>query len=110
MKYMLQVDRLRRRGVRGGRGSDGGGVHGSWEKSLADAGVRVDSGYLDDYSWPRRCRWTPTASSIITNGPFPRRGNTSAAGHIIDVPDLDAALAWAARTPGARYGRIEVRP
>ncbi|HEY5362355.1 MAG TPA: YciI family protein [Streptosporangiaceae bacterium] len=29
---------------------------------------------------------------------------------IIDVPDLDAALDWAARCPGAKYGRVEVRP
>jgi len=25
------------------------------------------------------------------------------------VPDLDAALSWAARCPGAAYGAIEVR-
>jgi len=29
---------------------------------------------------------------------------------IVDVPDLDAALDWAARCPGAKYGRVEVRP
>jgi hypothetical protein len=29
---------------------------------------------------------------------------------VIDVPDLDAALSWAARCPGARRGTIEVRP
>ncbi|MBV8538567.1 MAG: YciI family protein, partial [Alphaproteobacteria bacterium] len=26
------------------------------------------------------------------------------------VPDLDAALAWAARCPGAGHGIMEVRP
>ncbi len=30
--------------------------------------------------------------------------------YIIDVPDLDAALSWAARAPAARYGVVEVRP
>jgi hypothetical protein len=30
--------------------------------------------------------------------------------YIIEVPDLDAALEWAARTPAARYGVVEVRP
>jgi hypothetical protein len=29
---------------------------------------------------------------------------------IVDVPDLDAALAWAERCPAAQYGVIEVRP
>jgi hypothetical protein len=30
--------------------------------------------------------------------------------HLIEVPDLDAALSWASRCPGARYGTVEVRP
>ena len=30
--------------------------------------------------------------------------------YLIDVPDLDTALAWAARCPGASHGGIEVRP
>jgi hypothetical protein len=29
---------------------------------------------------------------------------------MIDVPDLDAALSWAARCPGASQGVMEVRP
>jgi len=29
---------------------------------------------------------------------------------IIEVPDLDAALAWAERCPAAATGRVEVRP
>jgi hypothetical protein len=28
----------------------------------------------------------------------------------IDVPDLDAALSWAARCPSASHGAVEVRP
>jgi hypothetical protein len=30
--------------------------------------------------------------------------------YLIDVPDLDTALDWAARCPGAKYGSMEVRP
>jgi hypothetical protein len=29
---------------------------------------------------------------------------------VIDVPNLDAALEWAAKNPSAAYGTIEVRP
>jgi hypothetical protein len=29
---------------------------------------------------------------------------------MIDVPDLDAALSWAARCPSSSVGTIEVRP
>ena len=30
--------------------------------------------------------------------------------YLIDVPDLDTALSWAARCPGASHGAVEVRP
>ena len=30
--------------------------------------------------------------------------------YIIDVPDADTALSWAAKCPGASYGAMEVRP
>ena len=30
--------------------------------------------------------------------------------YLIDVPDLDTALDWAARMPIMRYGTVEVRP
>jgi len=30
--------------------------------------------------------------------------------YLIDVPDLDAALKWAARCPTAAHGHVEVRP
>ena len=30
--------------------------------------------------------------------------------YLIDVADLDAALSWAARCPGAGHGTVEVRP
>ena len=29
---------------------------------------------------------------------------------MIDAPDIDAAIAWAARCPGASTGTMEVRP
>ena len=30
--------------------------------------------------------------------------------YMIEAPDLDAALDWAARCPAASYGKVEVRP
>jgi hypothetical protein len=29
---------------------------------------------------------------------------------VIDVPDLDAALGWAAKAPSVAWGAVEVRP
>ena len=44
------------------------------------------------------------------DGPFAETKEQLGGYYMIDVPDLDAALAWAARCPGAQYGSIEVRP
>lgn len=44
------------------------------------------------------------------DGPFAETKEQLGGYYMIDVPDLDAALAWAARCPGAQHGSIEVRP
>src|SRR5438132_13083864 len=46
----------------------------------------------------------------VLNGPYAETREQLGGYYLIDVPDLDAALSWAARCPGAGYGTIEVRP
>jgi hypothetical protein len=46
----------------------------------------------------------------VLNGPYAETREQLAGFYMIDVPDLDAALSWAARCPGASRGTIEVRP
>jgi hypothetical protein len=46
----------------------------------------------------------------VTDGPFAETREQLGGYYLIDVPDLDAALAWAKRHPFTRYGAIEVRP
>ncbi len=46
----------------------------------------------------------------ITDGPFAETKEYFAGYFLIEVDDLDAALAWAARVPNATYGSVEVRP
>ncbi|HET6685602.1 MAG TPA: YciI family protein [Jiangellaceae bacterium] len=47
---------------------------------------------------------------VVTDGPFAETREVLGGYYLIDVPDLDAALDWAARCPGAKYGSMEVRP
>jgi hypothetical protein len=47
---------------------------------------------------------------VVTDGPFAETREVLGGYYTIDVPDLDAALEWAARCPGAKYGSVEVRP
>ena len=48
--------------------------------------------------------------ALITDGPFAESKESFFSYIIIDVPDLDAALAWAKRMPNVTYGSVEVRP
>lgn len=47
---------------------------------------------------------------VTTDGPFAETKEILGGYYLIDVPDLDEALAWAAKIPTAAHGSIEVRP
>lgn len=46
----------------------------------------------------------------VVDGPFADSKESLGGYCIIEVPDLDAALIWAARCPSAAAGSVEVRP
>jgi hypothetical protein len=47
---------------------------------------------------------------LITHGPFAETAEQLGGYYIIECPNLDAALDWAAKNPSAAGGSIEVRP
>jgi hypothetical protein len=48
--------------------------------------------------------------SQVLDGPYAESKEQFGGYYLIDVPDLDAAISWASRCPGASHGAIEVRP
>lgn len=46
----------------------------------------------------------------VQDGPFADAKEQLGGFYLIDVPDLDAALSWAAKCPCAQTGTVEVRP
>jgi hypothetical protein len=48
--------------------------------------------------------------TLQTDGPFAETKEVLGGFYLIDVPDLDAALEWAAKMPNINYGSVEVRP
>jgi len=46
----------------------------------------------------------------VVNGPYAEAKEQLGGYYLIEAADLDAAIAWAARCPGAATGTIEVRP
>ena len=48
--------------------------------------------------------------TVTTDGPFAETKEQLGGFYMVDCKNLDEAIAWAARIPGARFGSIEVRP
>ncbi|HEX6069896.1 MAG TPA: YciI family protein, partial [Longimicrobiaceae bacterium] len=46
----------------------------------------------------------------IQDGPYADTKEQIGGSFVIEVPDLDAALAWAEKCPAAQWGTIEIRP
>jgi hypothetical protein len=46
----------------------------------------------------------------VLDGPYIESKEQIGGFYVIDVPDLDAAISWAARCPAAGHGIVEVRP
>jgi hypothetical protein len=48
--------------------------------------------------------------TITTDGPFAETREQLGGYYLLDCKDLDEAISWAARIPGAQLGSVEVRP
>ncbi|MBW9053851.1 YciI family protein [Rhizobium mesosinicum] len=46
----------------------------------------------------------------VQDGPYPEGKESLGGFYVIDVPDLDTALAWATRVPVSEQGSVEIRP
>jgi hypothetical protein len=47
---------------------------------------------------------------LLTDGPFMETKEHLLGFYLLDVPDLDTALDWAAKMPIMKYGTVEIRP
>ena len=82
---------------------------GAYTKALIDAGVMRGGNALKP---------SLTASTVrvrdgqreVQDGPYADTKEHLGGYYLIEVPDLDEALAWAARNPAASTGAVEVRP
>jgi len=53
---------------------------------------------------------TTNGKTQVLDGPYVDSKEQLGGYYLIDAPDLDAALSWAARCPAAGHGVVEVRP
>jgi hypothetical protein len=85
------------------------GAYTAYTQALKDANVLRNANRLQLTSAATTVRVTEGQRRLV-DGPFAETKEQLAGYYLIDVPDLDAALKWAAQCPGAKYGSIEVRP
>src|SRR3954452_24615516 len=52
----------------------------------------------------------PGGDQEVTDGPFAETKEQLGGFYVLDVKDLDEAIEWAGKIPGAQRGSIEVRP
>ncbi|MEU6660053.1 YciI family protein [Streptomyces sp. NPDC046821] len=82
-----------------------------YDKEVKDAGIFVSGESLADLVTATTVRVGPAGERTVTDGPFAETREVLGGFYVIDVPDLDAALDWAARCPGSRgSGSVVVRP
>lgn len=81
----------------------------AYTEALVKAGVYKGSNRLRPVSSTTTVRVLDGKTQVL-DGPFIDTKEQLGGYFMIDVPDLDAALSWAARCPGASHGVVEVRP
>jgi hypothetical protein len=81
----------------------------AYTEALKKAGVWVASNRLQPTSTATTVRVADGKSQVL-DGPYSDSKEQIGGFYLIDVPNLDDALSWAARCPAASHGTIEVRP
>jgi hypothetical protein len=85
------------------------GAFQAYADALRHAGVMVGGKGLEPPSAATTVRFQD-GERTVQDGPYADTKEQLGGFFILDVPDLDAALEWAARCPVYRGGAVEVRP
>lgn len=86
------------------------GAYMAYRNALIEAGAFVGSSRLEPSTTATTVRVTPDGKTAVLDGPYADTKEQLGGYFLIEAPDLDAAIAWAARCPGASHGTVEVRP
>ena len=84
-------------------------AYGAYMKAMSEAGARVAGERLHPSATATLVRVKEGKTQVL-NGPYAETKEQLGGYFIVEAPDLDAAISWAARCPGAQQGTMEVRP
>jgi hypothetical protein len=83
-------------------------AYGAYTAALRAAGAYVSAAPLESTAAAHTVRVTDGAPQVL-DGPYAETREQLGGYYLIEVPDMQAALHWAARCPGAAHGIVEVR-
>jgi hypothetical protein len=111
MQYMLLIyaDEAARASVPKEQMGQMFAAYGAYTEAMKKAGVFKAGDPLEPSSAATTVR-APNGKAQVLNGPYAETREQLGGYYLIEAADLDAALSWAARCPGAQFGAIEVRP
>ncbi|CAD6513006.1 YciI family protein [Paraburkholderia sabiae] len=111
MQYLLMIysEETRWSQMTDSERQQGVAAYQAYTESLKKAGALVGANRLQQSNSATTVRLVDTKPQVL-DGPFSDSKEQLAGYYLIDVPNLDAAIAWASRCPGAAHGAMEVRP
>ena len=111
MQYLLMIH-FDETAMQAARAEDASAImaaYGAYTQAMRDAGILRGGERLHPSSSATVVRMKNGKPSVL-NGPYAEIKEQLGGYYVIEVADIDAAIQWAARCPGAQVGAIEVRP
>lgn len=81
----------------------------NYAKALDDAGVLKSAEVLQPSTSSTTLAFRD-GKARVQDGPYADTKEQIGGSFVLEVPDLDAAIAWAEKCPAAQWGTIEIRP
>lgn len=88
---------------------EGIAAYGAYTAALREAGALLSVNRLQPVSAATTVR-VVDGKNQVQDGPYVETKEQLGGYYLIKADDLDGAIAWAARCPGAHHGTVEVRP
>ena len=81
----------------------------AYAEALDEAGVLISAEVLQPSASSTTVRLRNGAVQV-QDGPYADTKEQLGGTFVLEVPDLDAALAWAEKCPAVHWGAVEIRP
>lgn len=111
MQYVLLIysDPVREQAMTPAEGMEEMAAYGRFTGELVQSGAMRGGEALEGATAATTVR-VRDGKVITTDGPFAETREVLGGYYVVDVDNIDDAIAWAAKIPGAANGSIEVRP